>query len=1052
MPLDSKKNGTDAPYPGLRFYQKELAGIFAGRDREIAACAGVLMQSSILILHGRTGCGKSSFLRAGVKPKLERSRVGARFQGKPTEFEVIRSTRFPLRELAKKLVETSEDILERLDSKGQERTSESLLGRLMKHINDEDVVALEKLLNKVPKDKRIQHLCTYEGKEILRMVELVGKLVRHAPIFVIDQAEEVFTLENVEETHESDSAQEKGTDSFDLSEPLLDPETETQNYFRFLKDFVEAKPRCRLVISLRTEYKGLFDDQISSDGQGYIGKGLGGFYLSELGRKGLEEAILRPTLTKDQWEQAKFTERPEGDHIDYGFDISPAVVETLVNELESEKVPAGGILPTLQVSCLRLWHMAKASRKRSQRRFTVSMNHFRQLGDIQGQVEAYLEQSLEEACAKVEGWPEEKRNESLADDWHKILGRQLVRVEADGRAVTQSQTLDNLVIAAQGLIENASDSVIKNLIEHISEDHVGILRKDERNGELYWTLGHDALALALNKWRILFDQRDRSMMMMRMGMSSVGNPSGYSEDDLYPYDADKPHQITVYVQHDFGWDHQLPFFAMQRGFAERLGIRIEVDDELKAKSLHNNRGQVDWPALRQKLVETEEELRKKREVGKAASYVMISNDWNSFPGSKDYRKNPQRADDLCGFKILDHIKNWSDVAVTDIFFGNGLIGENDDWAEKTKAIDGADSNGHNIATMIAHIRKALEEIRERSGRVKCHSQTGLQFLEFAAEIAEDEQFKEYIEKSGRVEVVKNSDYQAHDKLLDWLLSDNDEEAKYIVGSAQSRALALQAGLSIYFGTNHLATIARDAAAKGVNRGSKEDRLAHVSNVAEEIQRSVVHTLWQVGIPAAKWNIGSNRPVVLRLASLGYFSSEYIRTNADQYVRYLHNFMNDVFRNISGDDKAGKDMRISRAALRQSWQNCFSINKFDEVGPETYDPDSLYAYVPQHGKFGSSSVAAEIYAELMTLRARTMEHFTTLSESIAWLNAQIDFGTRSKADKAKNQKEATKNLWEAFKYREAAWRNYRILNFYDAERFMAHAVHIVQREIERTARR
>ena len=537
-------------------------------------------------------------------------------------------------------------------------------------------------------------------------------------------------------------------------------------------------------------------------------------------------------------------------------------------------------------------------------------------------------------------------------------------------------------------------------------------------------------------------------MMMRMGMSSVGNPSDYTIDDLFPYEADKPHQINVHVQQDFGWDHQLPFFAAQRGFASRLGIHVDTSNNIKAKNLRDGHGQADWPALRQALADKEEEFTERRNSGKFAEYIMISNDWNSFPGNSDYRKKANREDGLPGFNVSKNLHKWSDIVVTDVFFGNGLIGENQEWAAKLEEFNSGFQRENYVENLVEHIRKALVEIRASKGRVKCHSQTGKQFLEFAAEVANDPEFIDYIYKSGNVEVVKNSDYQAHDKLLDWMLrdDDSDEGPKYIVGSAQSRALALQAGLNIYFGTNHLATVARDAASKGKRRGTKEDRLAHGSNVSEQIQRSVVHTLWQIGIPATQWSIGSNRPIVLRLASLGYFSSEYIRTNPDLYVRHLHNFMNDVFRNISGADKAGKDMRISRSALRQSWQNCFSIHKFDEVGPETYDPDSLYAYVPQHGNFGSASVAAEIYAELIILRSRTMEHFTKLSDSITWLNSRIL--NRSKSNKS--DKAGTDNLWEAYKYREAAWKNYRILNFYDSERLMAHAVHIIQREVERSA--
>ena len=69
------------PYKGLTYYSTADAEIFAARDDDvyrIAECLGQL-DTRILILHGRTGCGKSSFLRAGLIPFLERPEHGFGF-------------------------------------------------------------------------------------------------------------------------------------------------------------------------------------------------------------------------------------------------------------------------------------------------------------------------------------------------------------------------------------------------------------------------------------------------------------------------------------------------------------------------------------------------------------------------------------------------------------------------------------------------------------------------------------------------------------------------------------------------------------------------------------------------------------------------------------------------------------------------------------------------------------------------------------------------------------------------------------------------------------
>ena len=67
------------PYRGLRYYTEKDDAIFAGRDRDATQCSHALRRARIIILHGSTGCGKSSFLRAALKPTLERGDRMLRF-------------------------------------------------------------------------------------------------------------------------------------------------------------------------------------------------------------------------------------------------------------------------------------------------------------------------------------------------------------------------------------------------------------------------------------------------------------------------------------------------------------------------------------------------------------------------------------------------------------------------------------------------------------------------------------------------------------------------------------------------------------------------------------------------------------------------------------------------------------------------------------------------------------------------------------------------------------------------------------------------------------
>ena len=69
------------PYLPLQWYGPEHRALFAGRDGDIERFAMTLdnPDTRVLILHGESGVGKSSFLRAGVIPFLEGECIGFQF-------------------------------------------------------------------------------------------------------------------------------------------------------------------------------------------------------------------------------------------------------------------------------------------------------------------------------------------------------------------------------------------------------------------------------------------------------------------------------------------------------------------------------------------------------------------------------------------------------------------------------------------------------------------------------------------------------------------------------------------------------------------------------------------------------------------------------------------------------------------------------------------------------------------------------------------------------------------------------------------------------------
>src|SRR5690606_34762167 len=59
------------PYPGLRPFDKDEWPIFFGRERMADEVVSQLIDKRLLVVHGDSGCGKSSLVRAAVLPRLE---------------------------------------------------------------------------------------------------------------------------------------------------------------------------------------------------------------------------------------------------------------------------------------------------------------------------------------------------------------------------------------------------------------------------------------------------------------------------------------------------------------------------------------------------------------------------------------------------------------------------------------------------------------------------------------------------------------------------------------------------------------------------------------------------------------------------------------------------------------------------------------------------------------------------------------------------------------------------------------------------------------------
>jgi formylglycine-generating enzyme required for sulfatase activity len=85
------------PYPGLRPFEMEEWSIFFGRERMIDDVIALLARQRLVVVHGSSGSGKSSLIRAGVLPRLARQHLR---HGVPWRTATMRPSGGPLWNLA----------------------------------------------------------------------------------------------------------------------------------------------------------------------------------------------------------------------------------------------------------------------------------------------------------------------------------------------------------------------------------------------------------------------------------------------------------------------------------------------------------------------------------------------------------------------------------------------------------------------------------------------------------------------------------------------------------------------------------------------------------------------------------------------------------------------------------------------------------------------------------------------------------------------------------------------------------------------------------------
>jgi hypothetical protein len=470
------------PYKGLAFYGPEDRLLFAGREADVEVCAGLLAapNTRILLLHGKTGCGKSSLLRAGLIPTVEARAYGFEFLRRE-----VNGVRLPVfvRSTAAPLARLGEELFRFVSKKHQARTATGEVEI------DLSAAALNcQTVGRFIEAVRAPH-------EMVLSLSKISEKLPNTLVIVLDQAEEVLTL----------------------TQPA---DVDRIHFFQCLKLLSASYLDVKLVITLRTEYFGMFFDLMGIDAS--VKTDVNQFHLKELDKSSVAEAILRPTSKENRSASTSAFD-------EYQFEYDQSLVDLILYDL-FRTTQSGGILPAMQTVCRDLYNEIKKQEKP----WVIDRRLYVGGGGVTGRVDHHITVSLQEAIdlsiadtrAHME-YPWSLPSISLADEerkWRQAL-LSLVKLDSDGTARTDLVDVNTIV---QGLGTARPSYDYLKLIEIIAKPEVLIIRDfvifNPKTGinETKYSLGHDAIALALHRWTVEETQAIQKRVAQRRARVRLG--------------------------------------------------------------------------------------------------------------------------------------------------------------------------------------------------------------------------------------------------------------------------------------------------------------------------------------------------------------------------------------------------------------------------------------------------------------------------------------------------------------------------------------------------
>ncbi len=461
----------EAPYLPLDSYGQGHRPLFVGRDDDITRFAMILdhRETRVLALHGGSGVGKSSFLRAGLIPYLEEYCIGYRFlrnrardepgnEASPVLF--IRATDDPASQIAQALVDFTA-----LPLKFQTPTGETA------EVNLPALLAREMGATEFPSAATVAARLLVAPSLLARVLVSLSSALPVTLVLVIDQAEEMFTLARAP------------TDVWSRDRVL-----------EMIRQVAESQGDFKLIVALRTEYYGRL---VSALRRGLAeADGVRDYLLTDLDVPAMIEVIRRPTAREHLPHTGEVPFEKYG-----GFDYDEGVPEQIAHQIAAHG-RTDGVALLLQVICAQIFELAMS---RDDHR--VTMDDLSRIGGFEGALSRHAERQIATL------FPEMKSDRER----FQVLLTCLTLSQVDGTLTTALLREDDLRRLWDG--RQPFDTTLLRACE-LRLLRTTTRRLDTGSEERLVSLGHDALAKVAHPWKQELErQAERRKWQIRGGVA-----------------------------------------------------------------------------------------------------------------------------------------------------------------------------------------------------------------------------------------------------------------------------------------------------------------------------------------------------------------------------------------------------------------------------------------------------------------------------------------------------------------------------------------------------